>query len=534
MQEQLKDAERGLHLHFSPGTRSRIVFGDRRPTGACTLRPRTRSNRITRFRRLGTLFITPTCPADYADAERERDDGMATATASTSTAPYAPSTTSGAGVPRTQLPVDPHTLTRYLRSRQLAALRGLYEYKTLAVAQQIEQHAASLRGRHGRARRRRGSSPLEERDLDAEDEEDDLEVRKRMRYDPAADLDEGGVTAPARATATAAAAGDESAPASGASTPLLPGTRSSSQRAVAPPATATSTRGVAAEAAEGAVDPVHVYDYVFDLAPDSSSDAYYHGAHPPPPARVVRTVLRATQRKPFVDPAGFSTAQLEALTTKLWDEEGKGLSIFFGESSSSSAAAGGQKRKGGGGGGGQPLSRDQERYQREVNAEAQDEWEMAVIAGFSARCDQQIEQNLRRRPITAREMQAQARQQQQQQGPPSAGSMPGQPISMQPQPAPLVSSSEPSTSGAPVSAPAGPTSAPASAPAPAPAPASVPPPPLSSYAALPSSVGYGMTAAVDYATQHQRAAEARYGMQGATTGGSAGVGGAGGAAGWRW
>lgn len=458
---------------------------------------------------------------------------MATATASTSTTPYAHSTTatSGAGVPPTQLPVDPHTLTRYLRSRQLAALRGLYEYKTLAVAQQIEQHAASLRGRHGRARRRRGSSPLEERDLDAEDEEDDLEVRKRMRYDPAADVDEGARAAPATAT------GDESAPASGASTPMLPGTRSSSQRAAVPTAAATSTRSVAAE---GAVDPVHVYDYVFDLAPDSSSDAYYHGAHPPPPARVVRTVLRATQRKPFVDPAGLSTAQLEALTTKLWDEEGKGLSIFFGEASLSGGAAAGQKRKGGGG---QPLSRDQERYQREVNAEAQDEWEMAVIAGFSARCDQQIEQNLRRRPITAREMQAQAQvqQQQQQQGPPSAGSMPGQPSStqqqQQPQPAPLVSSSSPSTSGAPVSAPAGPTSAPVSAPAPAPAPApaSVPaPPPLSSYAALPSSVGYGMTAAVDYATQHQRAAEARYGTQGAPGGAAAGVGGAGGAAGWRW
>ena len=467
---------------------------------------------------------------------------MATATASTSTTPYASSTTTsggGGGVPPTQLPVDPHTLTRYLRSRQLAALRGLYEYKTLAVAQQIEQHAASLRGRHGRARRRRGSSPLEERDLDAEDEEDDLEVRKRMRYDPAADADDGA------RTATATATGDESAPASGASTPLLPGTRSSSQRAALPTAAATSTRGVvAAEAAEGAVDPVHVYDYVFDLAPDSSSDAYYHGAHPAPPARVVRTVLRATQRKPFVDPAGLSTAQLEALTTKLWDEEGKGLSIFFGESSSSSseaaaAASGGQKRKGGGGG--QPLSRDQERYQREVNAEAQDEWEMSVIAGFSARCDQQIEHKLRRRPITAREMQAQVQaqqqQQQQQQGPPSAGSMmpAAQPASMQqqqPQPAP-VSSSSPSTSGAPVSAPTGPTtSAPVSAPAPAPAAASVPapppppPPPPSAYAALPSSVGYGITAAVDYATQHQRAAEARYGTQGAS--------GAGGAAGWRW
>lgn len=327
------------------------------------------------------------------------------ATASGSVAAYA-----GSGVPPTQLPVDPHTRTRYLRSRQLAALRGLYEYKTLAVSHQIEQHAASLRGRHGRARRRRGSSPLEERNLEAEDDEDDLEVRKRMRYDPAAAEEEGGdeEVAAAATTRNGDDRRDGSVSASRASTPLS-GARAGSQKA-ALPSSSQLMRDASTE-----VDPVHVYDYVYDLAPDASSDAYYHGAHPPPPARVVRTVLRATQRKPLVDPAGLSAAQLEALTAKLWEEEGKGLSIFFGEAGGSAA----QKRRGA-----QPLSRDQERYQREVNAEAADEWELAVVAGFSARCGERIGTSLARKPMTAREMEAQAQAHSQAQAQARAGQPP--------------------------------------------------------------------------------------------------------------
>ena len=313
-------------------------------------------------------------------------------------------------VPPTQLPVDHKALSRYLRSRQLAALRHLYEYKTLAVTQQIEDHAASQRGRHGRARRRRGSTPpVDPREVEVEEEEDDLEVRKKMRYDPPGDdeLDEPSPpgqdepessTAPAKRAAAAAVA------------------RELHRR----------------EDDDAKVDPAHVYDYVFDLAPEAGSDAYYHGVHPPPPARVVHTVLRATRKKPFVDPSSLSTAQLETLTRELWTSEGLGLPVTFGDSGSSSTATGRRKRAAE-----QPLSRDQERYQRELHAEAADEWEHGVIAAFAATCDERIGETLARKPMTAREMQAQAQlqaaqqqaeaqQRQQQQGQPGAGPGVGQ------------------------------------------------------------------------------------------------------------
>ncbi|GAA5891776.1 hypothetical protein JCM6882_006203 [Rhodosporidiobolus microsporus] len=307
---------------------------------------------------------------------------------------------SHSAIPPTLLPTDPKALARYLRSQQLASLRHLYEHKTITVTQQFEERAASLRGRHGRARRRRGSSPLEpERDVEAEEEEDDLEVRKRMRYDPS-DEDEVEQEVKEDGPEQTAAAADKPA-----KKPRRP-----------------------RQLEETAIDPAHTYDLVFDLAPDSSADAYYHGPHPPPPGRVVRSVLRASRKKPFVDPEGLSTAQLEALTSQLWEEEGKGLSIFFGDEN-------GKKR------GDQPLSRDQERVQKEVNLEAEDEWEASVIAGFSAACDEKIGRTLAQKPMTAREMQAQAAalqaqaaaQQQQQPQPqpqvhPAAAAVPGYPV----------------------------------------------------------------------------------------------------------
>ncbi|GAA6032542.1 hypothetical protein JCM8097_004807 [Rhodosporidiobolus ruineniae] len=301
-----------------------------------------------------------------------------------------PSTSS---VPPTLLPTDPTALARYLRSQQLASLRGLYEHKVLTVSQQFEERAASLRGRHGRARRRRGSSPFEpERDLEAEEEEDDLEIRKRLRYDPSDD-EEGEQERHENVTVEGPAVEGANKPA----TPPAKKPRRPRQHD------------------ETAVDPAHTYDLVFDLAPDHSADAYYHGPHPPPPARIVRSILRASRKKPFVDPEGLSSAQLEALTSRLWEEEGKGLSIFFGEDAAKKRAAG------------EGLSRDQERYQRELHAEAADEWEASVIAGFSAACDEKIGRTLARKPMTAHEMQAQvaaqaqaAQQQAQQQQPQAA------------------------------------------------------------------------------------------------------------------
>ncbi|GAA5975349.1 hypothetical protein JCM11641_005948 [Rhodosporidiobolus odoratus] len=266
-------------------------------------------------------------------------------------------------MPPTLLPSDPKSLARYLRSRQLASLRHLYEYKSLLVSQQFEEHAASLRGRHGRVRRRRGSSPLEpERDEKLEDEADDLEVRKRMRWDPVSDEEEqlDGIVMQAE---------EQADPPKPSKTPRQP-----------------------RQYSESAVDPAHAYDLAFDLAPDSFADAYYHGPHPPPPSRVVRTLLRASRKRPFVDPEGLASAQLQALTLRLWEEEGQGLSVLQGGTQE-----------------GEPqLSRDQERLQKELDAEAADEWEASVIAGFSATCDEKIGKAMARRPMTAREMQQQA------------------------------------------------------------------------------------------------------------------------------
>ncbi|BGP16977.1 hypothetical protein JCM10213_007423 [Rhodosporidiobolus nylandii] len=286
---------------------------------------------------------------------------------------------SQSAIPPTLLPSDPKALSKYLRTQQLASLRHLYEHKTLAVTQQFEERAASMRGRHGRARRRRGSSPLEgERDPQEEEDEDDLEVRKRMRYEPSGDD----------------AVEDQAV--EGALQGEQPAKRPRRPRQDDP----------------SSVDPAHAYDLVFDLAPDSSADAYYHGPHPPPPSRVVRSVLRASQKRPFVDPEGLSTAQLEALTSRLWQEEGHGISVFFGDDEAKKQGAEPQ------------MTREQERYQRELNQEAADEWEAQVIAGFSAACDEKIGRTLARKPMTAREMQAlaaqQAAQQQAGQAQPSA------------------------------------------------------------------------------------------------------------------
>ncbi|GAA5866995.1 hypothetical protein JCM8547_008402 [Rhodosporidiobolus lusitaniae] len=296
-------------------------------------------------------------------------------------------------VPPTLLPSDPKVLSRYLRNQQLASLRRLFEHKTLTVTQQFEERAASLRGRHGRARRRRGSSPFEaDRDLEAEEEEDALEIRKRMRYDPSEDEAEPEVDGP-----------------------VAEGAAEGGAKPAKKPRRLRQHDGTA-------VDPAHLYDLVFDLSPDSSADAYYHGPHPPPPARVVRSILHASRKKPFVDPEGLSTGQLQALTSRLWAEEGQGLSVFFGEPDGKKKAE-------------QPLSRDQERFQREVDAEAAGEWEASVIAGFSAACDEKVGRTLARKPMTAREMAAQAAQaaaqQATQQQPQPAAAVPGYPAASQ-------------------------------------------------------------------------------------------------------
>ena len=128
----------------------------------------------------------------------------------------------------------------------------------------------------------------------------------------------------------------------------------------------------------------HTYDLVYDLTPDLGSDAYYHGPHPEPPARVVRTILKATKQKPFIDPDELSTVQLEALTRKVWEQEGMAISVGFGTG----------KEDGEGN-----LTREEMRVQKEMNLDEYGDWEERVVAGFSSTCHERIGRGSVGRPL---------------------------------------------------------------------------------------------------------------------------------------
>ncbi|GAA5872997.1 hypothetical protein JCM16303_006909 [Sporobolomyces ruberrimus] len=268
-------------------------------------------------------------------------------------------------LPPTQLPTDPSLLSRYLRSNQLASLRHLYAYKTDQLAKESAAQYDATRGRGGRVRRRRGSSPLiEEKDQREQDENDLLQVRKKFKWDPNTtlertqreDLDGEGQVVLGTAETLVSLVQEE------------------------------RNRNL-----QASIDPIHTYDLVYDLYPDLSADAYYHGPHPEPPPRVVRTIVKASREKPFYDPRDLSTSQLESLATKIWEQEGKSIAVNFGTTSSNGN-----------------LTREEQRIQKEMNLDEEAEWEENVIAGFSATCHERIGKRLAKKPMGLKEIQDQA------------------------------------------------------------------------------------------------------------------------------
>lgn len=254
-------------------------------------------------------------------------------------------------LPPTLLPSDPILLSRYLRSHQLSSLRHLYAYKTSLLAQESALAYESSRGRGGRARRRRGSSPLiEKEDLGVQDERDLFEVRKKFKWDPAVEL----------------AQKEEEEEILGTAEMLV-----------------TLRKGERERKKEEMVDQSHTFDLVYDLTPDLGSDSYYHGPHPEPPARVVRTILKATKQKPFVDPDDLSTVQLEGMTRGLWEREGRAISVGFGTGKE----------------GGDSLTREEQRVQKVMEEDELADWEEMVVAGFSSTCNERIGRGRLGRPL---------------------------------------------------------------------------------------------------------------------------------------
>ncbi|KAI5480204.1 hypothetical protein MNV49_001532 [Pseudohyphozyma bogoriensis] len=205
--------------------------------------------------------------------------------------------------PRTLLPSDPSSLKLFLHASHLAHLQRVYESKL----HQIDDDAKTAAGGGGaaggskrRQRKRRGSSPpTTGRDSDDDD-------------------------------------ADDAAHTSGAD--------KGKKRKVA------------------GIDEAHAYDVVYDLAPNGSSDSYYHGTHPAPPAKVVRAVLRAAKHAPLFDPDGVSVVQLDQAAAPVWEQEG---------------AKGATK-------------------------EATDEWEENIIAAFSTNCDKRISTSIANLPQSMR------------------------------------------------------------------------------------------------------------------------------------
>ncbi|KAM0789338.1 hypothetical protein ACM66B_000171 [Microbotryomycetes sp. NB124-2] len=192
-------------------------------------------------------------------------------------------------VPATALPNDPETLKQFIRLQHLDQLRQLFELKTLSYGRLREGRSKDATADERRDRHgRRTSTSSPSPDAETDEAREDAETRRRLKLDQ----------------------------------PLPAG-----------------------------IDSLgHAYDFVYDLAPGASADEYYHGAHPPPPARIVRAVMSATKQPPLFDPEGLSPAELEAAAQLIWLEQGKVTG----------------------------------------NVEEDEAWEQRMIAGFSGACAERL------------------------------------------------------------------------------------------------------------------------------------------------
>ncbi|SCV69786.1 BQ2448_1180 [Microbotryum intermedium] len=136
----------------------------------------------------------------------------------------------------------------------------------------------------------------------------------------------------------------------------------------------------------------HAYDFVYHLAPNGSSDAYYHGPHPPPPSTIVNYIMKANKHPPFFDPQGLSSAQLLPRATELFQapfNSAASTTMTTPPSSSTTTTSA-------------PLVST-------PSTEAIDALEAELIAGFSASCDERIGESLAKMEQLDREMALQRR-----------------------------------------------------------------------------------------------------------------------------
>lgn len=269
-------------------------------------------------------------------------------------APSLPSKPTPTTVPATLLPSSSSAQKQYLHTTQQAHLRRLYSHQVLHAAQQqeLDQLRLQRRGRNTRSGTRRGrrGSPTGASD---DDEWSDEHALAQAQAQASANEEFGEAYVKRRKVAS----GPEDAPlaAATAAPPL----------ALSPPVAAESER----------IDSAHVYHLSYDLSPAGSSDAFYHGPHPPPPAAIVRAVLKASRTPPFFDPDGLAVHQLEAITRDLWEGEGGGAQV------------------------GAQL--DGAVVDREV-AQREDEWEQDLVAQFSTGCAARIARTVAALPPSQR------------------------------------------------------------------------------------------------------------------------------------
>ncbi|KAK4048228.1 phenylalanine--tRNA ligase subunit beta [Microbotryomycetes sp. JL201] len=199
-------------------------------------------------------------------------------------------------IPPTALPSDPETLKRFIRLQHLDTLRQLFEQKTLSYGRMREAQGTHKAGLDRDRNGRRPSTSSASPGAESDDAREDAEIRRRLKLDQ-------------------------------------------------PVPVSLDSLG-------------HAYDFVYDLAPGASADEYYHGAHPPPPARIVRAVMSTVKHPPMFDPEGLSPTELEAAAQKLWQSQG----------------------------------------QITENEEENDVWEQQTIAAFSGACAEKLGRSLMHLP----------------------------------------------------------------------------------------------------------------------------------------
>ncbi|KAM0747274.1 hypothetical protein T439DRAFT_329023 [Meredithblackwellia eburnea MCA 4105] len=286
-------------------------------------------------------------------------------------------------VPATLLPTSIPAQTRYLHNTQQAYLRRLYTHKVLLTVAQHEQDSKSVRSRRARNRRnRRNSTPEGKSDWEETEPGDGIEGQ----YPKAPVFGGGSGLTGWSATTSATSNKKRKLPAAG-------GSKSGEASPTVGEGAGGDTNGLVKEEEEPnpKIDPCHVYKLVYDLTPAGSSDSYYHGPHPAPPAKVIKSLLKASRTPPFFDPQGLSSSQLQLVTKELWDKEGGPPSHTNNNHLNSNTAPKGMMMTTGSSMG---LMGTQD--------PDEDEWEADVISAFSTVCAGKIAKSLARMPPSMR------------------------------------------------------------------------------------------------------------------------------------